>query len=68
MLADGLGWPLFHGNWLAILALGLPIVILDASVSWFGLERPVLRLAHRIAPARRPNVPKPRDRHALRDA
>jgi peptidoglycan/LPS O-acetylase OafA/YrhL len=68
MLADRLGWPLFHGNWLAILALGLPIVILAASVSWFGLERPVLRLAHRIAPARRPNDPKPRDRHALRDA
>jgi len=69
MLADRLGWPLYHGNWLAILALGLPIVIVAASVSWFGLERPVLRLAHRVAPARRPpHDPKPRDRHALRDA
>jgi peptidoglycan/LPS O-acetylase OafA/YrhL len=69
IVANRLGWPLYHGNWLAVLALGLPIVIVAASASWFGVERPVLRLAHRVAPARRnANDPKTPERHALRDA
>ncbi len=68
-IADRLGWPLYHGNWLAVFAVGLPIVVAFASVSWFGLERPILRLAHRAAPGSRlPREPKTRDRHALHDA
>jgi peptidoglycan/LPS O-acetylase OafA/YrhL len=69
IVADWLGWPLYHGNWLAVLALALPIVVFAASVSWFALERPVLRLAHRVAPGSRgSNGPKASDRRALRDA
>jgi peptidoglycan/LPS O-acetylase OafA/YrhL len=69
IVAEWLDWPLYHGNWFVVLVLTLPIVIFAASVSWFGLERPVLRLAHRVAPGRRrPNDPSARDRHALRDA
>ncbi|HEY5170282.1 MAG TPA: acyltransferase [Acidimicrobiia bacterium] len=69
IVADWLGWPLYHGNWFAVLALALPIVVFAASVSWFALERPVLRLAHRAAPGSRgSNGPKASDRHALRDA
>jgi peptidoglycan/LPS O-acetylase OafA/YrhL len=69
IVADWLGWPLNHGNYVVVFALALPIVVFAASVSWFGLERPVLRLAHRIAPGgRRPSAPRARDRHALRDA
>ena len=45
----GSNWPLFHGNWVVVFALALPIVVFAASVSWFGLERPVLRFVHRVA-------------------
>ena len=49
--------------------MALPIVVFAASVSWFALERPVLRLAHRVAPGSRgSNGPKASDRRALRDA
>jgi peptidoglycan/LPS O-acetylase OafA/YrhL len=67
--ADWLGWRLYDGNWFVVLALALPIVIFAASVSWFALERPVLRLARRVAP-RRPTSsgPKARDRHTRHDA
>jgi len=68
IVADWLGWPLNHGNYLVVFTLTLPIVVFAASVSWFGLERPVLRLAHRVAPGRGATEPKARDRHALRDA
>ncbi len=69
IVADWLGWPLNRGNYVVVLALALPIVIFAATMSWFGLERPVLRLAHRIAPGgRRASPPSVRDRHALRDA
>lgn len=55
IVADWFGRPLFHGNWFVVLVVALPIVIFAASVSWFALERPVLRLAHRVAPgSRRP--------------
>lgn len=52
IVADWLDWPLYDGNWLVVLLLALPIVLVAASASWFGLERPVLRLAHRITPRR----------------
>jgi peptidoglycan/LPS O-acetylase OafA/YrhL len=69
IVADWLGWSLNHGNYVVVFALALPIVVFAASVSWFGLERPVLRLAHRIAPGGRlTSEPKGRDRHALHDA
>jgi peptidoglycan/LPS O-acetylase OafA/YrhL len=69
IVADWLDWPLYHGNWIVVLAVALPIVVFAASVSWFALERPVLRLAQRVAPgSRRLSVPNARDRHALHDA
>jgi peptidoglycan/LPS O-acetylase OafA/YrhL len=69
IVAEWLGWPLYHGNWFVVLALTLPIVVFAASVSWFGLERPVLRFVHRIAPrGGRSSESSARDRHALRDA
>ncbi len=69
VVADWLNWPLYHGNWFVVLVLTLPIVIFAASVSWFGVERPILRLAHRVAPGtRRNNDPRTRDGHALHDA
>jgi peptidoglycan/LPS O-acetylase OafA/YrhL len=46
--ADWLGWRLNDGNWIVALALALPVVVFAASASWFALERPVLRLAHRF--------------------
>ena len=68
IVADWLDWPLYNGNWAAVLVVALPIVIFAASVSWFGLERPVLRLVHRVSPGGRSGATKARDRHALRDA
>jgi peptidoglycan/LPS O-acetylase OafA/YrhL len=69
IVADWLDWPLYHGNWFVVLVLTLPIVVFAASVSWFGLERPVLRLAHRVAPGSRSgSTAGARDRHALHDA
>ena len=69
IVAEWLNWPLYHGNWVVVLALTLPIVVFAASVSWFGLERPVLRFVHRVAPrSRGPVIRGARDRHALRDA
>jgi peptidoglycan/LPS O-acetylase OafA/YrhL len=50
IVADWLGWPLFHGNWVVVLVVAFPVVLFAASASWFGLERPVLRVAHRVAP------------------
>jgi peptidoglycan/LPS O-acetylase OafA/YrhL len=68
IVEDRLGWPLRHGNYLAVLALALPVVIVAASVSWFGLERPLLRIAHRVAPgSRRPKAPPAHERRALHD-
>ncbi len=69
IVADWFDWPLYHGNWLVVLAVALPVVVFAASVSWFGLERPTLRAAHRFAPAsHRPPVPNARDPHALHEA
>jgi len=69
IVADWLDWPLYHGNWFVVLLLTLPIVVFAASVSWFGLERPILRLAHRVAPgSRAANAERARDPHALHDA
>jgi peptidoglycan/LPS O-acetylase OafA/YrhL len=68
IVADRLDWPLYNGNWLVVVVLALPIVLVAASVSWFGLERPVLRLAHRVGPGtRRADEPKARDPHALHE-
>lgn len=69
IVADWFDWPLYHGNWVAVLAVALPIVVFAASVSWFGLERPILRWAHRVAPgSRKPDEPSARDRAALHEA
>jgi peptidoglycan/LPS O-acetylase OafA/YrhL len=69
IVADWFDWPLYHGNWFVVVAVALPIVVFSASVSWFALERPVLRAAHRVAPAsHRPTTPDARDPHALHDA
>ena len=48
IVADWLGWRLNAGNWIVVLAVALPVVLFAASVSWFGWERPVLRLAQRV--------------------
>jgi peptidoglycan/LPS O-acetylase OafA/YrhL len=69
IVADWLGWPLYRGNWFVVLVVALPIVVFAASVSWFAVERPILRLAHRVAPGgRRSREPKAREGHALLDA
>jgi len=69
IVADWLDWPLYHGNWFVVLVLTLPIVIFAASMSWFLWERPIVRLAHRVAPGtRRPHDPRAREGHALHDA
>ncbi len=69
IVADWFDWPLYHGNWFVVLVVALPIVVFAASVSWFGLERPVLRAVHHAAPAtHRPAAPDARDPHALHDA
>lgn len=69
IVADWLDWPLYRGNWFVVLVVALPIVVAAASASWFGLERPVLRAAHRVAPGGRGSGrSKARDRHALHDA
>src|SRR5262249_21113495 len=69
IVAEWLDWPLYHGNWVVVLALTLPIVVFAASVSWFGLERPVLRFVHRVAPrGRRRPTPDTGGRPALREA
>lgn len=47
---DWLGWPLQRGNWVAVLVLALPIVIVAAAASWFGLERPILQAARSCRP------------------
>ncbi|HEX5095660.1 MAG TPA: acyltransferase [Acidimicrobiia bacterium] len=51
---DWLGWDVNSGNWLALLALGLPVVVGAATLSWFVVERPIIGLARR---ARRRPVP-----------
>ena len=69
IVADWLDWPLYRGNWFVVLLVALPIVVFAASVSWFALERPVLRLAHRVTPGRdRRADTTARDTHALHDA
>ena len=68
LVADWLDWPLYKGNWLGALVVALPIVVFAASASWFALERPVLRLAHRVAPGGRARTTDARDGHALHDA
>jgi peptidoglycan/LPS O-acetylase OafA/YrhL len=45
---DWLGWPLRDGNWVVVLALGLPVVVAAATASWYIVERPVLRWAHAL--------------------
>jgi peptidoglycan/LPS O-acetylase OafA/YrhL len=69
IVADWFGWPLYHGNWIVVFAVALSISVLAATVSWYGLERPVMRFARRLAPrGRRISVPDARDRHARHDA
>ncbi len=68
IVADWLDWPLYHGNWFVVAVIALPIAVFAASVSWFGLERPVLRAAHRVAPASHRPAPHARDPHALHEA
>jgi peptidoglycan/LPS O-acetylase OafA/YrhL len=46
---DWLGWPLQHGNWVAVFVVGLPVVVAAAAASWYLLERPILRWARSVA-------------------
>jgi peptidoglycan/LPS O-acetylase OafA/YrhL len=69
IVADWFGWPLYHGNWIVVFAVGLAVSTAAASVSWYALERPVMRGARRLAPRRRRiSVPSARDPHARHDA
>jgi peptidoglycan/LPS O-acetylase OafA/YrhL len=70
IVADWFGWPLYHGNWIVVFAVAVAISVLAASVSWYGLERPVMRFARRFGRSRirRVSVPDARDRHARHDA
>ena len=43
---DWLGWSLREGSWVVLLVVALPVVIAAASISWYALERPVMRSAH----------------------
>lgn len=43
---DWLGWSFLEGSWVVLLAVALPVVIAAASLSWYALERPVMRSAH----------------------
>ncbi len=43
IVADWFGWPLYHGNWIVVFVVGLAVSVVAASVSWFALERPVMR-------------------------
>jgi peptidoglycan/LPS O-acetylase OafA/YrhL len=45
VLGDWLGWELNRGNWVALFLVSFPVVLVAASVSWFLLERPILRAA-----------------------
>jgi peptidoglycan/LPS O-acetylase OafA/YrhL len=51
-----LGWRQGTGNPFAVLALGLPVVIVAETASWYLLERPVIDVAsgrRRLRPLRR---------------
>jgi peptidoglycan/LPS O-acetylase OafA/YrhL len=66
---DWLDRPLYHGNWIATLIAGLPVVIAAATASWYLLERPILRGARSVARFDRPRADAPRrSRPALHDA
>jgi peptidoglycan/LPS O-acetylase OafA/YrhL len=69
IVADWFNWPLYHGNWFVVYVVGLSLSTVAASVSWYALERPVMRFARRLGLRRRGvPVPNARDRHALHDA
>jgi peptidoglycan/LPS O-acetylase OafA/YrhL len=53
VLGDWLGWPLDKGNWLVVFALGFPLVVFAATISWFCLERPIQRWTRLVTRARR---------------
>jgi len=67
---DWLDRPLFHGNWIATLAAGLPVVVAAAAASWYLLERPILRWARSVARLDRTGsgAPGRGSRPALHDA
>jgi peptidoglycan/LPS O-acetylase OafA/YrhL len=46
---EWLGWPFQKGNPVVVLLLTLPLVIGAASVSWYVLERPIVRRARSLA-------------------
>ena len=46
--SDWLGWPLREGNWVVVFVLAFPIIVGAATLSWYLLERPVLRAAHSL--------------------
>lgn len=49
---DWLGRPIGEAAWPVVFVLALPLVIAAATVSWFALERPVLRAAHAVTGVR----------------
>jgi peptidoglycan/LPS O-acetylase OafA/YrhL len=54
VLEDWLSWPLQKGNWFTLVMLTLPLVIGAATVSFYVLERPILRWAHSVGRRRAP--------------
>jgi peptidoglycan/LPS O-acetylase OafA/YrhL len=48
VLGDWLHWPLQKGNPFTLLVLALPLVVASAAISWYAVERPVLRWAHSV--------------------
>jgi peptidoglycan/LPS O-acetylase OafA/YrhL len=67
---DWLDRPLYHGNWIATLLAGLPVVVAAATASWYVLERPILRWARSVArfDRSRSDAPGRGPRPALHDA
>lgn len=45
------GWPMFTGNWPALVLVALPCVLACATASWFLVESPAIRLSDRLAPS-----------------
>jgi peptidoglycan/LPS O-acetylase OafA/YrhL len=45
---DWFGWNLQEGNWGLLLLVGFPVILFAATVSWYVVERPILRWTHSV--------------------
>jgi peptidoglycan/LPS O-acetylase OafA/YrhL len=59
LIQEGLGFEVFAGGFWVVWPLVVLASIAFASASWFILERPVLRWAHRVTPGESVPVPTP---------